>query len=178
MEATHELKHEHDAIQLVLELAEKMILKERPDPKELRNILDFFSELIDHCHHGKEEDMLFKTLRTQGDGRLNELIQSLQAEHQDGRDLVSAMNNELGMGTTDRPVSPQFIQIFHRYADLLREHIESENSRLFPEADRLLNAQDQKTLKQAFDKHEEEEMGHGRHEEFHAMIETWQKQYR
>ncbi|MDO8755372.1 MAG: hypothetical protein Q7J80_15850 [Anaerolineales bacterium] len=57
------------------------------------------------------------------------------------------------------------------YARLLRAHIDKEDHVLYPMADRLLKSTDQKTLAQAFDKVESEELGEGVHEKYHAWIE-------
>jgi hemerythrin-like domain-containing protein len=57
------------------------------------------------------------------------------------------------------------------YVTLLRQHIQKEDNILFPMADQVLTAQDQKDLAEAFDRVEREEMGAGEHERYHAMID-------
>ncbi|HEX7594658.1 MAG TPA: hypothetical protein VF429_10865, partial [Anaerolineae bacterium] len=61
------------------------------------------------------------------------------------------------------------------YVKLLREHIDKENSVLFPMADSALNDREQSELYDAFERIEAEEMGAGVHERYHAMIGEYQK---
>lgn len=177
MQATEDLKHEHEAILLVLDLAENMIEQVDPSRKDLRDLIAFFGEFIDHCHHAKEKDMLFRDLKRKEIESLPELTQSLEREHEEGRRLVSRMRTALDNGPDTGPLEAEFIQTLDQYRELLEVHIDKENNRLFVIADQLLGEADQQTLKQAFDRHEEEEMGHGRHEQFHAMIDHWRKIY-
>jgi hemerythrin-like domain-containing protein len=55
------------------------------------------------------------------------------------------------------------------YAQLLRLHINKENTVLFPLADRLLGELDKKRLTAEFERVEEEETDAGVHERYHAM---------
>jgi len=52
---------------------------------------------------------------------------------------------------------------------LLRAHIDKEDNVLFPMADQLLTAADQKELTEAFEKVEAEEIGEGVHDKYHQL---------
>ncbi len=63
------------------------------------------------------------------------------------------------------------------YRDLLRDHIEKENRVLFKMADDLLDGSRQEALFDKFENHEETVIGHGVHEELHAMIHKWEEEF-
>ena len=52
---------------------------------------------------------------------------------------------------------------------LLRAHIDQEDNVVYPIADQILTAEDQRDLGEAFDRVEAEEMGLGVHERYHTM---------
>jgi len=55
------------------------------------------------------------------------------------------------------------------YARLLRAHIAKEDNVLYPMADQLFTAEDQRSLTEAFDRVEAEETGEGVHEKYHQL---------
>ncbi len=66
MRPTEELKREHEAIKLMLRILEKVSEKlesgEDVNTDHLDKILEFIQVFADKCHHGKEEDFLFKEM--------------------------------------------------------------------------------------------------------------------
>ncbi len=89
-------------------------------------------------------------------------------EHSQGRALVAAMTKKL----TDWHVGESLADLkkdLLEYVKLLRLHIDKENNLLFPKADGVLTADDQKALSEAFAKVESEEIGEGVHEKYYTM---------
>ena len=78
---------------------------------------------------------------------------------------------------TDGLDPAKFVRAAQGYAGLLREHIRKENSVLFPMAEKVLSEAQLDELYEGFEEHEEKVIGHGRHEELHAMLERLQKKY-
>ena len=70
--ATEELEHEHRIIQQVVGgmavIIEKLESGKEIDPAVLTDLSEFMQTFGDKCHHGKEEDYLFKLLE-EGSGR-------------------------------------------------------------------------------------------------------------
>jgi hemerythrin-like domain-containing protein len=60
-----------------------------------------------------------------------------------------------------------------QYRDLLRGHITKENFVLFMIADQVIDEESQEQMFEDFELFEETVVGHGVHEELHAMIDTW-----
>jgi hemerythrin-like domain-containing protein len=59
----------------------------------------------------------------------------------------------------------------------LRAHIEKESDILFNMSDRLIDEKAQSVIYRQFEQHEETVIGHGVHEKFHAMIDSWAEAY-
>ena len=146
MNAINELLAEHEAVKLTLKILEKIGQKidetgRIPQTGHVEQLFDFFSTFVDRCHHGKEEELLFPALEQVGISREGGPVGVMLKEHQQGRDLVSKMKNELSRyrdGDNDTALN------FKKYADdyiaLLDFHIEKENNVLFPMAIKHLSA--------------------------------------
>jgi hemerythrin-like domain-containing protein len=174
--ATQDLKHEHDAILHVLKIVDKVV---STDTKADVEIFEFGNELIyflktfaDKCHHGKEEDYLFKALNARGISSEGGPIAVMLHEHQLGREYISLMSNSLeAKDLTDFKTNAT------KYRDLLISHIGKENNVLFMMTDKLLDDAAQNDLFEKFEIHEETVIGHGVHEELHAMIHQWEEEF-
>jgi hemerythrin-like domain-containing protein len=62
------------------------------------------------------------------------------------------------------------------YVGLLRGHIEKEERVLFPMADQVLSADDQRSLEESFERIETEVMGAGVHERYHRMLDELERE--
>ncbi len=170
--ATQDLRREHDAILYVLQILDKMILSNN---RESEILLRYYGELVyflkifaDKCHHGKEENYLFEELVKKGIPKDNGPVGVMLNEHAQGREYIAQMS---------RGFDEKDIEIFNNaavlYRDLLRQHIEKENSVLFVLADNVIDEQSQDLLYEQFEQYEEDVIGQGVHEKLHAMIDTW-----
>ena len=174
--ATEILRNEHDAILRMLdateEVAQRLGRRERVEPQVLANLMEFFRLFADHCHHGKEEDLLFPLLEKKGMPRGGGPIGVMLMEHDHGRGFIRQMALEAephAGGNADAGVRWAAAAI--QYVGLLREHIAKENQVLFVMAERMLSNTEQLELAEAFEKVEIEKMGAGTHERLHAMME-------
>lgn len=170
--ATQDLRNEHDAILYVLRILDKMMQSDSSD-SEIR--LRYYSEAVyflqifaDNCHHGKEENYLFKELVNKGISNESGPVGIMLQEHAQGRDYIAQMGRSLG----SKDIS-EFNSTASKYRDLLRQHIEKENNVLFILADKVIDEQQQDLLFEQFEQHEENVIGHGVHEKLHAMIDAW-----
>ena len=170
--ATQDLRNEHDAILYVLRILDKMMVTYNSTP-EIR--LRYYSEVVyflkifaDKCHHGKEENYLFKELVNRGIPNEGGPVGIMLQEHTQGRDYIAQMSR----GLDGKDIS-KFNSAAVQYRNLLRQHIEKENNVLFMIADKVIDEQEQNILFEQFEQHEENIVGHGIHEKLHAMIDTW-----
>ncbi len=174
--ATQDLRNEHDAILHVFTIIDKML---STGTKEDVEIFKFGDELIfflktfaDKCHHGKEEDYLFKELVARGIPNEGGPIGVLLLEHKQGREYISLMNKSL-----ESKDLINFKTNAAKYRDLMRNHIDKENNALFVMADKVLDDAKQNELFEKFETHEETVIGHGVHEELHSMIHKWETEF-
>ncbi len=176
-QATSDLMNEHEAILSALQILERMIDKvqitKKVDTADMTAFLGFLREFADKCHHGKEEGYLFPAMKAAGVAEEGGPIGVMLQEHQEGRRLIGRMADALA-GETD-PES--LTHAANNYISLLRSHIQKENAVLFPMTDRLFSAQKLDDLYKGFVEHEEKVIGHGRHEELHAVLETLKSRY-
>ena len=172
--ATEDLRKEHESIIYVLRLLDEMIQSERLEPESR---LRYYGELVyflkmfaDKCHHGKEEDYLFKELVHRGIPNEGGPVGVMLSEHVQGRAYIARMSR----GFEEKNIEA-FNEAAILYRDLLRQHIDKENRVLFMMADNVISETEQEALFEKFEQHEENVIGHGVHENLHAMIETWAK---
>jgi len=172
--ATQDLRKEHESILHVLQMLDKMMASDTLDPETrlgyYGEVVYFLKIFADKCHHGKEENILFKELVVKGIPNENGPIGVMLSEHVQGREYIGQMNQ----GVEEKDIN-KFNQAAAQYADLLRHHIDKENNVLFVMTDKVLDDGEQDAMFQRFEQHEEEVIGHGVHENLHAMIGKWAK---
>jgi hemerythrin-like domain-containing protein len=174
MNPTETLKHEHQIVLLILDAAEREAGSIRAGGEvhagQVQEMLDFFKNFVDRCHHGKEERHLFPRLEQRGLPSGAGPVAVMLHEHEQGRAAVRAIAAALaGVKAGDREAAGALAAGLTEYAVLLRSHISKENEVLFPMADRMLSDGDQAELAEAFDKVEAEEIGPGVHERYHRL---------
>jgi hemerythrin-like domain-containing protein len=135
--ATDVLRDEHRVILqalTTLERAAETLGAGRPLPDGLWTaLLEWLRAFADRQHHAKEERVLFPALINAGLPADGGPITVMLGEHAEGRHLLQAMETGSAEARAAAAVS---------YVHLLREHIDKENSVLFPLADTLFDAQD------------------------------------
>ena len=174
--ATKDLRKEHDAILYVLQILDQMMLSKSSEEKsQLRyydELIYFLKTFVDKCHHGKEENYLFKELVKKGIPDEGGPVGIMLQEHAQGRNFIAQMSQCLN----EKDING-FNNAAARYRDLLRSHIEKEGNVLFQVADNVIDETEQDIMFEKFEKFEENIIGHGVHEKLHAMIDTWAKTF-
>jgi len=175
--AMTDLMNDHEAILTALDIFSKILDKiqkeNNADPDELLDFIDFLKEFADKCHHGKEEGILFPAMIAAGVPDRGGPIGVMMSEHIQGRGYIHDMVEAL-----EEPEDyPSFEKAGRAYIELLRMHIQKENSVLFPMADRVIAPLQLESMYAAFEEHEEKVIGHGRHEELHAILNGLSAKY-
>lgn len=182
MRATDTLREEHHGIERMLRVlgvfAGKLVAGEQIEPAHLDGMIEFFTVFVDRCHHGKEEDVLFPALEAVGIRREGGPIGILLSEHARGRELVATMDEALqSLRRGDQVAKFTFAAAAQEYHALLLMHIDKENAVLFALAAARLDSDKDTELVQAFARLEDERIGQGVHERFHALLEQMTHQY-
>jgi hemerythrin-like domain-containing protein len=173
---TQVLMAEHELILEALDALEKKVAAIQtgaaPDRVYFEKAVEFLRGFADKCHHGKEEDLLFKRMAERGFPVQGGPIAVMLSEHQAGRAFIRGIAEGTAKLGTDPAATKQIAENARGYVDLLRAHIGKENNILFPMADRVLGPEDQAYLSKEFERFEAEETGAGVHE---AMLKLLQE---
>lgn len=182
MKATEQLKSEHEGIGIMLRVVNTICSRLESDgsfdDRQFERIIEFFRVFVDRCHHGKEEDMLFPAMKQAGIPDQGGPIGQMLAEHEQGRTYVRKMEEPLKRCQSGSVQADSEICMHARaYTALMTQHIDKENTILFPLADRVLSAERQAELFDAFEKLEDERIGKGVHEQFHELLNALARRY-
>jgi hemerythrin-like domain-containing protein len=183
MKSTDELKSEHRGIEAMLDIldgaAAKIDAGKAPVFGDLEDMLEFLAVFADRCHHGKEEDFLFPALEAAGIPNEGGPIGVMLSEHARGREHIAKMKEAVeAMKAGTGGAASLFTENARGYTALLRQHIQKEDGVLFIMAAQRLDEAKDEELAREFAKVEEERIGPGKHDEFHAMLDRLGKVYR
>jgi hemerythrin-like domain-containing protein len=155
MTALEMLLDEHRSIErevdILLDVAADL---ERRAPVPLDTVealIDFLQQIADGVHHEKEERFLFPLLAKRGVMPDESIVGPLLLQHEAGRFHVREMRQALARLEQGTPgAAMDFVHSARAYADLLRAHIQTEDECLYPIAVRVLTADDDQWLRNAF----------------------------
>jgi hemerythrin-like domain-containing protein len=176
MQPTRDLMEEHEGIKVMLRVLDRVADRlERGEPvpvEHLEAMIDFIRGFADRCHHAKEEDLLFVAMEQAGIPREGGPVGVMLAEHEIGRNTVRGMAEATEAYTAgDAGAGSRFADHARRYVALLSQHIDKEDSILYPLADQYLTADQQAALVEGFERIEHEVVGHGKHEAYHRLLD-------
>lgn len=177
--ASEDLKNEHEGILHGLSILDKMITLVESGKTGMRDdiasMIDFLKLFADKCHHGKEEGILFPAMEKYGIPNEKGPIGQMLSEHEEGRKFIRGLSASIADEKLDKEA---FITNGRGYIELLRAHIQKENTILFPMGDRVIPEGEQAHLLEAFENHEQTVMGTGIHEKLHAMLDEFGLKYK
>jgi hemerythrin-like domain-containing protein len=171
---TEVLKHEHQLILMVLDAVERearaMAGGAAVNADRLSAFVDFIRNFADHCHHAKEEDLLFVRMGEKGFPLHTGPVAVMLHEHELGRAHVTAVADNIaaaaaGVGDARTVV----VERLSAYVSLLRHHIHKEDHILFPMADQIFSEAEQAALAADFERVERDEIGDGVHQRYEAL---------
>jgi hemerythrin-like domain-containing protein/uncharacterized protein (DUF2249 family) len=172
---TQILKDEHALILEALDSIErKLSALEAGEPLDrvyFEKAVQFLRTFADRCHHGKEENLLFKTMVDHGFPRQAGPIAVMLYEHETGRSFIRGIAEGAAAVGSDPGAAKRIVENGRGYIELLRSHINKENNILFPMADNVLTAEDQERLGEEFERFESEETGTDVHEAMLKLLD-------
>lgn len=182
MTPIEQLRHEHDAIKLMLAIVAQLCARLQAghelNTAHFDQALEFIRVFADKCHHAKEEEFLFPALEEAGVPRHGGPIGVMLSEHDQGRALIARLVASWeGHKAGDPAARAEVVASAREYSALLTQHIEKENNILFPIAAARLSAETSQALLESFERLEVERIGEGRHEEFHKLLTSLKAAY-
>ena len=142
-DVTQVMVEEHRLILRMIALVEQNTARvERGEFRDWRFFLDavdFIREYADRFHHAKEEDVLFTALVKNGMPEKQSPIEAMLMEHDAGRAHVRGMEAAARRALEgDESEIPALLEHARGYAQLLRGHIDKEDTILYPLSERVL----------------------------------------
>ena len=172
--ATALLKEEHDLILRGLTVLERAAARlaegKAVDQAVLMQLVEFFRNFADRCHHGKEEAMLFPALESAGLPREGGPTGVMYTEHEEGRACVRGIAGAAARLAKEPGAAQQIVGHARQFIPLLRAHIDKENDVLFVMADSILSPEAQRELADRYARFTDEQAGCRIHDVPTAMI--------
>jgi hemerythrin-like domain-containing protein len=139
----------------------------------------FLGGFTDACHHGKEEDILFRRMIERGFPREAGPLAVMFHEHELGRSHVRALSDLAApagkMVATDAQMLMDHVAA---YVPLLRQHILKEDRILYPMALQVLTASELDAMNAEFEAFEARMYADGSHDRLRALAERLSERFR
>jgi hemerythrin-like domain-containing protein len=167
------IKFEHRSLATVLHTLQEVVARiaaahAAVDFSLLAAALYYIDEFPERCHHPKEDDYLFRRMRSRSD-EFNVVLDRLQAEHAQGGAAALGLHRALvhyqGGAATGLPV---FRDAVDTYTTNMREHFAAEDT-LLADAQRILTADDWSFIAEAFADNDDPLFGANHRQEFSQL---------
>lgn len=176
--ASAKLIEEHDRILIGLKILEEMVFlkgnSEEVEISDFAEMIDFLTIFADKCHQGKEEDIYFPAIEATGIKRQDGPIGKMLMDHIEAREFIFRMTE---LAKDFQSNEHEYMAVATDFIRLLREHIETENTTLFPMGDAVVAADVQKKMIAEFEEFEETVMMKGTHEKQHELLQRLEIKY-
>lgn len=149
--AIHQMSAEHRHIETVIQaLADAVAAldkRQRLHVENLRTVVEFLRVYADARHHQREEALFFPRLVELGVPPQGCPIGGLNNDHQKGRNFVSALEQQIE-AYEQRPdeAAAALQQTLQEIIKLYRHHLWMEDAMVFPMAEKLISADDNREL--------------------------------
>ena len=175
MDAIETLNQEIHLEELALQAIEKelaIIRKSgRPDIVRLHQILDFSRNFEDRCHRRKEEEHLFRHLRTHGNAASHTQLEEMARELEEETRLIRIISEATAEFSLSDPNTVDPIRrALHDYHDSMRQRVHKENSYLLPLLRRSLSEDEKNTLMEEFSEVDRETLGVEARERYERVL--------
>lgn len=183
MEAIKIMIDEHENVRRMLKVIRKIcyevLINGEFNIEDFPKIIDFVRIYTDKLHHGKEEDILFKTMEEELERLAKSgAIKGMYIEHDNGRLYMA--NLEKGVLSFKEGNDEARLDIIANaicYADLLDRHIEKENTAMYTFAERMLTDQSKEFIEKESKKIDEQATEDGTQEKYLNLLNELENKY-
>jgi len=168
------LMKEHRLIEQLVSGAQVELSRERTQQTVnfvfLETAIDFFRTYADRCHHGKEENILFRELeKKQIPTDLSKTMHELIDEHIHARKLVGELANAKAEFASGKEDSLQtIVASLQKLVEFYPSHIEKEDKAFFYPAMSVFTAEEQQRMMQEFWEFDRQLI----HEKYEATVQS------
>lgn len=169
---------EHRLIERMIEVIErevkKMKTEGRADASFIGRVVDFIRTYADRCHHGKEEDILFRELRKKTlDDMHKKIMDELIEEHKTGRQITGQLSEANAMYFQgDQSALKIIFKRLEFLVDFYPKHIEKEDRHFFIPVMKYFSQKEKDAMLAEGYEFDRELI----HEKYRAIVETSEKQ--
>ena len=183
MESIRIMVEEHSNVlrmlKVIRKICYKLLINEGFDIDDFPKIIDFVRTYTDKHHHGKQEDILFKTMEQELE-RLAKAgaITGMLIEHDNSRLYMT--NLEKGVDSFKEGNDQARLDIIANsicYADLLDRHIEKENNIMYKFAEKMLSDSIKEFIDEESNKIDEEATKIGTQEKYLNILSQLERKY-
>lgn len=147
---------EHRLIERMIRLMHEQIARieadRQCDSEFITSAVDFILSYADRCHHGKEEDILFRELDARPlPAPLRQILQELIDEHVQARQVTRRLaeaNERCRQG--EHEAVTQIQQHLQELTEMYPRHIEKEDTRFFVPVQELLSQEELAAMLERF----------------------------
>lgn len=174
-EAIGLIRDEHRSLSAVIQAAEFLVRKylresKPPDFKLLHAMLYYVREFPERRHHPKEDKVLFAKLKART-SEADAVIADLEQEHASGGQMLTALTVALSNWEAGAAHgAKEFEDTLNRFADFYWRHMEKEEKRVLPVAERMFTDQDWKEVEAAFAANGDPMLGRNTGDEFRELF--------
>ena len=149
--AIHQMTAEHRHIETVVKSLQDAVAAlenwQRLNVEKLRNVVEFLRVYADQRHHQLEEALFFPVLVKRGVPAQGCPIGGLNREHEKGRALVSALDEQITLYEQHRTGANEALrQTLQEIIKLYHHHLWMEDAMVFPMAEKLISEDDNREL--------------------------------
>lgn len=167
------IRQEHRALGTVMEALQRLLaavaaLRTEPDFALFSAALYYIADFPERCHHPKEDEYLFKALRSRT-AQFNAVLDDLQAEHIRSAQMMTQLECALVHYQGGAPEGLKaFRSAVDAYSAMLDEHMRKEDD-LLARARDCLAEEDWSRIASAFNANSDPLFGDDRREEFRRL---------
>jgi len=175
MNPISDLRGEHDAMAIVIVAMQKCAIDIQKnfhvDLFRIGQIIDFLRTYNDHCHHEKEEKILFPALLECNIPWADEAIHHLADEHKMARRYLHEIDDHLNNYLDGRSHTLEHLSTgMTKYTTLQENHIKTENEILFPLSQQYLNKKKQENMYLNFKNIQNCHVSHPKNLEYYLLL--------
>ena len=150
------IRDEHRSIGAILHGMEYLVERVRTrkakiDPRVFSAMIYYLDTFSERMHHPKEDRYLFKAMRSRG-GEAAAVVADLEKEHAAGGEALKRLEQSLVRYEEGGDKEfPAFAEAVAKFVREYRDHMQKEESVVFPLAQRILSTADWQAIDRAFE---------------------------
>jgi len=174
-EAISLIKDEHRSLSAVIDAMTQVVTRTKdagkpPDFRLLHLMLYYIREFPERRHHPSEDSSLFALLMQRTDAA-DEVIRELEAEHDQGEAMLSMLTVALSTWEAGRADGIDgFVDALKRFSEFYWRHMDKEENKVLPIAEKTLSDQDWGEIQKAFSAHADPLLGKESADDFDALL--------